>query len=112
MAFKIKKIGFQEGVYDVRIVEVELKYFNDGKEAIRIKVENDKKETHNFLVFTTNYILIESLLNLAYDSWGEDEEFNEQDLVNIEMRIETVRNGSYLNIVNIEGIQDYSDFEF
>lgn len=112
MAFKIKKVGFEEGLYDVRIVEVELKTFNEGKEAIRIKVENNNKETHNFLVFTTNYLLIQSLLNLAYDSWDEDEEFNEQDLVNIEMRIETVRNGSYLNIVNVEGIQDYADFEF
>lgn len=112
MAFKIKKVGFQEGVYDVRIVEAEIKRFNDGKEAIRIKVENYKKEIHNFLIFTTNYNLMESLLNLVYESWDEYEEFDEQDLVNIEMRIETIRNGSYLNIVRIEGIQDYEEVVF
>lgn len=115
MTFKIKRMGFEEGVYDVRILEAELKHFDDGKEAIRIKVENDKKETHNFLIFTTNYYLIKSLLNLAFDSWNEDEEFNEQDLVGVEMRIDTIRNGSYLNILNIEGmeeIQDYEEFEF
>ena len=115
MAFKIKRTGFEEGIYDVRIVESELKYFNDGKEAIRIKVENSKKQTHNFLIFTTNYYLIESLLNVTFDSWDDDEEFNEQDLVGVEMRIDTVRNGSYLNIINIqpiEKVQDYEEFEF
>lgn len=111
MAFKIKRMGFEEGIYDVRIVESELKLFNDEKQAIRIKVENNKKEAHNFLIFTTNYYLIKSLLNVAFDSWDEDEEFNEQDLVDVEMRIDTIRNGSYLNIINIEPIEQIRELE-
>lgn len=113
MSFKvIKEFRFEEGEYNVKIIEAAVINYNDGKQAIRIKVENSVKARHNFLIFTNNIFVMEKLIDICYEDVEDGEELDEQSFVGLEVRIGTERRNGYLNIVSIGEVVDFEDVLF
>lgn len=97
---------FTEGWHVVRVCDATVTLVNDQYEALRLELMKENRARQTFLIFINNWMLIKQLLDVTYDQYDDNEEFDEKDFIEMDLYVKLEEKN---NLLIITEIQEYED---
>lgn len=97
---------FTEGWHVVSICDANVIIVKEQYEALSLELMNKDRGRQTFLIFINNWMLIKQLLDVTYDQYNDNEEFDEKDFIDMDLQVKLEEKNNLLIITEIQGYED------
>lgn len=99
---------FTAGWHLVRIIDAKAITVKGQYDALSLEFKNSAQVRQSFLIFINNWMLIKQLLDVTYDQYDANEEFDEKDFIDMVLYVNLEEKN---NLLVITAIREYIEDE-